>query len=307
MTPERIGQQIRQARKASGMTQEQLAATLHISRQTVSNWENARSQPDYQMLQELAALLNINLAELFGAPNAEESPVQAADAEAPEPESVSESAPVSESASAQIVQSAQDAPPELQVVQPEALAQDAPPVVQPAARKPLSVHIPLLLLSAMLAVMLPGAVARHSKSSTPAYTRVWFNQEHAPVKGQAFIDVYTKQEIIPLSPATETLPPSYNFHFFFREMQGVGFQPDCVRFLYFFEDGSTQETCLDRTTLAHTPTQSSHINAHGIMSLAHQYQPFDGPVPLGVGCVMEGTDDKGNTLAFGKYVPFSLN
>ena len=35
-----LGEKIRQARREKGMTQEQLAQALFVSRQTVSNWEN---------------------------------------------------------------------------------------------------------------------------------------------------------------------------------------------------------------------------------------------------------------------------
>ena len=38
-----LGEKIRQARREKGMTQEQLAQALFVSRQTVSNWENGHS------------------------------------------------------------------------------------------------------------------------------------------------------------------------------------------------------------------------------------------------------------------------
>ena len=38
-----LGEKIRQARREKGLTQEQLAQTLFVSRQTVSNWENGVS------------------------------------------------------------------------------------------------------------------------------------------------------------------------------------------------------------------------------------------------------------------------
>ena len=48
-----LGEKIRQARREKGMTQEQLAQALFVSRQTVSNWENGRTEPDYQTLTRL--------------------------------------------------------------------------------------------------------------------------------------------------------------------------------------------------------------------------------------------------------------
>lgn len=48
------------ARKACGMTQEQLAQQLHVSRQTVSHWENGRALPDVDMAKRVADVLNMH-------------------------------------------------------------------------------------------------------------------------------------------------------------------------------------------------------------------------------------------------------
>lgn len=50
-----------EARKVQGMTQEQLAQQLHVSRQTVSHWENGRALPDVVMLQQLEEVLGMPL------------------------------------------------------------------------------------------------------------------------------------------------------------------------------------------------------------------------------------------------------
>ena len=41
-----IGNKINQLRKLSGMTQEQLAEKLNVSRQTISKWESDSTSPD---------------------------------------------------------------------------------------------------------------------------------------------------------------------------------------------------------------------------------------------------------------------
>ena len=41
-----IGSKIRNARIAAQLTQEQVAETLGVSRQTMSNWENGKTYPD---------------------------------------------------------------------------------------------------------------------------------------------------------------------------------------------------------------------------------------------------------------------
>ena len=53
-------QMIKQARQALNMTQEQLAAAMNVSRQTVSHWENGRVQPDAETMARLSALLNLS-------------------------------------------------------------------------------------------------------------------------------------------------------------------------------------------------------------------------------------------------------
>ena len=41
-----IGKQLKNARMHSGLTQENVAEKIHVSRQTISNWENEKSYPD---------------------------------------------------------------------------------------------------------------------------------------------------------------------------------------------------------------------------------------------------------------------
>ena len=60
---ESLGQRIRNARKAKSMTQEQLASALYVSRQTVSGWENDRSEPDYETLMRIMELLDVNVGQ----------------------------------------------------------------------------------------------------------------------------------------------------------------------------------------------------------------------------------------------------
>lgn len=45
-----VGSSIKELRLARGLTQEELAATLYVSRQTISHWESNRTTPDAQSL-----------------------------------------------------------------------------------------------------------------------------------------------------------------------------------------------------------------------------------------------------------------
>lgn len=59
-------QNIQKLRKEKGMSQEQLAEQLGVSRQTISKWESGAVCPTLDRMQELAALFAIPLTQLLG-------------------------------------------------------------------------------------------------------------------------------------------------------------------------------------------------------------------------------------------------
>lgn len=61
-----IGEQIKAARKAKGVSQEELAVRLGVVRQTVSKWENGMSVPDADVLIKIAELLDVPVSQLLG-------------------------------------------------------------------------------------------------------------------------------------------------------------------------------------------------------------------------------------------------
>ena len=60
-----IGANIRRARTRRHLTQDDLAQTVHTTRQTISNYETGRSRPDVETLQRLADALGVELTELL--------------------------------------------------------------------------------------------------------------------------------------------------------------------------------------------------------------------------------------------------
>ena len=63
-----IGQNIQAARKAKGLSQEELAVRLNVVRQTVSKWEKGLSAPDADQLVLLAHALETPVDRLLGIP-----------------------------------------------------------------------------------------------------------------------------------------------------------------------------------------------------------------------------------------------
>ncbi|MBQ8401347.1 MAG: helix-turn-helix transcriptional regulator [Clostridia bacterium] len=60
-----IAKNITELRKKNGMTQEQLAAALHVSPQAVSKWETGACQPDFQTIPILAEQFHVSIDYLF--------------------------------------------------------------------------------------------------------------------------------------------------------------------------------------------------------------------------------------------------
>lgn len=60
-----IGEQLQTARQAQQLTQQQVATQLHVARQTISNWETARSYPDITSLIALSDLYEVSLDQLL--------------------------------------------------------------------------------------------------------------------------------------------------------------------------------------------------------------------------------------------------
>lgn len=60
-----LGNSLFQARKKGGLSQEEVAEKLGVSRQTVSKWETDETVPDIRQSKKMAALYHVSLDELI--------------------------------------------------------------------------------------------------------------------------------------------------------------------------------------------------------------------------------------------------
>ena len=67
-----LGENLNRIRMRRGFSQEELAARIHVVRQTVSKWEKGLSVPDAEALMRLADALEVSVSELLGAEAGEE-------------------------------------------------------------------------------------------------------------------------------------------------------------------------------------------------------------------------------------------
>ena len=64
-----IGKNIKAIRRANGMTQNELAEALYVTRQTISNYENNRSHPDLDTLLKIAEIFETDVNTVIYGPS----------------------------------------------------------------------------------------------------------------------------------------------------------------------------------------------------------------------------------------------
>ena len=60
-----FNEQIKRLRKENNLTQEEMAKKLNVTRQAISNWENNRNLPDFEMIILIAETFGVSLDELI--------------------------------------------------------------------------------------------------------------------------------------------------------------------------------------------------------------------------------------------------
>ncbi len=70
-----LGEKIRHARKHSGLSQEQLAEKMCVSRSAIAKWETDKGMPDVENLKQLSRLLSVSVDSLLSDSSEEPSNV----------------------------------------------------------------------------------------------------------------------------------------------------------------------------------------------------------------------------------------
>lgn len=61
----KVSKNLKKIRTSKNLTQDALANKLYVTRQTVSGWENGRTQPDIEMLVKIAEILQVDVEEII--------------------------------------------------------------------------------------------------------------------------------------------------------------------------------------------------------------------------------------------------
>lgn len=63
----KIGNRIRECRKSQHLTQETLAAILHVHQTAISQWEKGKTEPDMSNILKMAEMFSVSAEYLMGA------------------------------------------------------------------------------------------------------------------------------------------------------------------------------------------------------------------------------------------------
>ncbi|MBP3637839.1 MAG: helix-turn-helix transcriptional regulator [Clostridia bacterium] len=194
-----LGERLTRARKARGLTQEQLAESMHCSRQAISHWENGRSLPDVESL----ALLN----QLLGCDLLSDAEAPAAPATTPDIQTVPETAPEQ-------------------------------PVRRFCWRNLLIFLSGAAVMCVLMLLFMPRPPKADPvlplTSPTAANNAAWFSTEATPKAGHSHLLLSYETDAIPLT-ALDYFPDGVGwlFDFTITETQGVDFTITDMTYTYF--------------------------------------------------------------------------
>lgn len=83
-----FGERLQEVRRRAGLTQEQFAAELNVSRQAVSKWESCRGYPEIEKILYICNRYQVSLDELFSQEVPRQAPAQPAPDTPPLPEKI---------------------------------------------------------------------------------------------------------------------------------------------------------------------------------------------------------------------------
>ena len=268
------------------MTQEQLASALYVSRQTVSGWENDRSEPDYETLMRIMELLDVNVG-------------QKAEEDAGEASMPAES----EAVSAETVFKEPEKPTE-QSEKPCSQTE-----IQPKDRTAQKRKLFLSRKTAFIAVALAGFLfvmlyVPHIGKDKSGYTVEWFQQPQQREEGMAYIAFTTHTTLpVPIEQQTAETTPTWNYTIYVKEQNGVGVTIDELTTVTFLKNGKNMVYAKTVDVFGErNGGRKSYIGANEIRRI--QIRNLADQQTIGAGWLIRGTDDNGNEVCFRAYFPF---
>ncbi len=260
-----LNERIAQARRAQGLTQEQVAQAMNVSRQTVSQWETGRMQPDEEEKVRLLALLHLQEEAL----RQDEHP-----AEEPTARKKSWMAAIC-------------------CVAAVAVALGAAMMSRPA---------PEADAAAVLATQAPTA-APATPGETQPYSLAWFKEADENEAGKAFVRLAAMESPVLLTQDS-SFAEQYVWKIWFEieEMNGVDFKVEKFTEVFFNREEGAMDVYekIGEECARYWP--DSTIGGGAVLGY-NISRPVCGSI--GYGAALEGTDANGHARTFRIYIPLS--
>ena len=272
-----IGEQIITARKAKGMTQDELSREMNTSRSAISQWERDRRMPDAQTLLKLSAVLDYSF---------EEGVVKSCEAAPPS----GKAAPSADEANANALQADR--------------VDDSRRLAKPAQKRRWILLCAAAAVALCAALWLIPALKGRTQTVAPTsaavdagtVTKDFFRQDNVNHPEQPFLNIdstLTTQKNDGMNMWLYTLS--------FHEMNGYPFSIDKLE-VYTFVRDKVHPVEITREVIA-AQDLATDIPAHGDWS-------FNGGLPIqdavsGIGFVLRGSDETGAALSFVFWQPLA--
>lgn len=279
-----LGQQIRQARKDRGITQEELAKNVPVSRQTVSSWENNRTQPDYETLKKLAKILAVDVSQLIDG-----------------------NGPGDEGEAADIV----SVDTSNESWRPDSAQSEGTEKADPSVERIgwfTKIHsTQRLLLSAIVLLMMIGAIVSWQKiSRVNAPGLEWYMQGNDRVNDACFLEIYSPDTPVAAYAYPPGSDPCWSFRVFLLEKGGVGYEIQNASYISYEKNWLGRVVPNGRFPVS--PLQLDKNVGKGLIGPG-QVRAFQislsAKQPLsGAGVIVDTLDANGNEQTFRLYVPF---
>ncbi len=270
-----IGEQIRNARKAKGMTQDALAEAMNVSRQAVSHWETNRAMPDAETLIRLSQTLEYSFENASASHPAADKP---------------------EDRTANPEQAAAVSPAAVNQQEPKAIFPKKAVIIVTAALA-IVLLVCLLLVPALTNRPVSKEQANNSNSGGDARTIEYFRQEAVNETGKSYLRIDPALKI-----SRGENHDYWLFELTYHEMNGIALSIDRIEQIYFSKESNHIEQIIT----------AADIQAYGLETNIPAYGDwvYSGGLPvqdsvLGVGVLLRGTDENGAALSFTAYIPFT--
>lgn len=278
-----FGEALTSARKAAGMTQDELADRIHVARNTISGWEHGRTVPSVERLRELSKVLNHDFL-------SDDSAVL----------------PDHESGSTEEEQPSFGEPDEetSEAANPQATAQSSPAAGVPSGKKHIK-HIRAALAVTAAAILLAAAVLLITRPWQKKVPSVWTDEagvRYQPADFSAPAERKENAAYLRTSYKTELTDPGPNqlfmYTYVFTEEQGIPFSIQRLDYVFFRENGTASQHTMTAQDLQ-AQSEETDLPAYGMFDFTGGF-PANNPF-YGVGVRIYGTDGNGNELSFGGF------